>query len=1288
MKSTLSVLSTLLILLTLAIRLSTTYAQEYTQLNLAEGAKARLGKGTIYDMIYSADGNRLAVATFTGVWIYDVHTGEALDVLLGHTREVRSVTYSPDGQTLASGSTDGTIRLWDANTGNHLRTFTGAFFMFSIAFSPDGTTLASGGYREVLLLDAVTGETRATFTADTGMVNSVVFSPDSRTLASVGSDSNVQLWDAVSGAHKTTLVGHTGGVESIAFSPDGQTLASAGWDNTVRLWDPHTGEHRQTLTRHTSQVFKVAFSPDGQTLASAGWDNTVRLWDPHTGEHRQTLTKHTSQVKNIAFSPDGQTLATAGSAIYLWDAISGQYQSTLTVHMGGVESIAFSPDGQTLATGSQDAIIRLWDPITGHQKRSLIGHTDSITSVAFSPDGNTLVSSSDNTILLWNPHTGKHRQWLTGHTDKVTSVAFSPDGNTLASGSWDNTIQLWDPHTGKHRQTLILIGHRFDVFVVAFSPDGNTLASGSWDGAILLWDPHTGKHRQTLTGHKFPVSVVAFSPDGNTLASGDHDELRLWDVATGKYKFSKKGYWGSFALSPDGTTLAKGNDNEGVQLSDAATGAFKGEFSAYQSFISFAFSPDGQTLATGSREGFVFLWKLTPDLLRQPGGTLTHLQQPESHLPPMVRVIYFYPSDGAPEPNIDTVLDELIKDTQNFYAEQMENHGFGRKTFTYEKNANGNAVVHHLQGRRTAADYIEDLSSVRSELEASLDIIQHIYLVVLDARLAGALGGLCGVAYTRGQGYTNMGNTVTFLSDGNFEMSTDNRLAMVYAPGAGGCLGVNNVTAHELGHIFGLGHDSRDPRDVMFAYEIEEDRYFSYWAAEWLDVHPFLNPGQTGSNNVTAIEVLSPNASSLQFQVKDADGLHQAQLFITEQSRNFCGSSESLHNCKALNGSANNTFEFFATEASVQGKLQVIDVHGTITWKSFWIKPDNVVQGTVTSGSPTVSISPASLQSPAIGEQLTFTLGIADGQGVVGYQATVQFDPAALRYVGSANGSYLSESSRFAPPVVMGDTVKIASMGFAAERDGEGPLATLTFEVVSAQSATITLSEVVVSDRKGVRLYPNIENTAVVERPRRVADVNADGAVNIQDLVMVASNFGQTGQTPADVNGDGVVNIVDLVKVAGAISGGAAAPSNYELQEFETLTAGDVQFWLAQARHLDVPDVTSQRGILFLEQLLSVLIPKETAVLPNYPNPFNPETWIPYQLSKAADVRLTIYDINGHVVRDLDFGHQRAGMYHTRSRAAYWDGRNAEGEPVASGVYFYTLKAGEFTATRKMLIRK
>ena len=202
-----------------------------------------------------------------------------------------------------------------------------------------------------------------------------------------------------------------------------------------------------------------------------------------------------------------------------------------------------------------------------------------------------------------------------------------------------------------------------------------------------------------------------------------------------------------------------------------------------------------------------------------------------------------------------------------------------------------------------------------------------------------------------------------------------------------------------------------------------------------------------------------------------------------------------------------------------------------------------------------------------------------------------------------------------------------------------------------------------------------------------VGDVNGDGVVNIQDLVQVTSYFGETGQTDADVNGDGVVNIADLVKVAGAIGAGAAAPSAYP-QALEMLTAADVQQWLTQAQHLPLTDATSQHGILFLEQLLATLIPKETALLPNYPNPFNPETWIPYQLAAPASVTVSIYSADGKLIRTLELGHQPASIYESRSRAAYWDGRNALGELVASGVYFYTLSAGEFTSTRKMLIRK
>ena len=241
--------------------------------------------------------------------------------------------------------------------------------------------------------------------------------------------------------------------------------------------------------------------------------------------------------------------------------------------------------------------------------------------------------------------------------------------------------------------------------------------------------------------------------------------------------------------------------------------------------------------------------------------------------------------------------------------------------------------------------------------------------------------------------------------------------------------------------------------------------------------------------------------------------------------------------------------------------------------------------------------------------------------------------------------------------------------------------------------------------------------------PQLVSDVNGDGIINIQDLVLVSGQLGETGKNSADVNWDGVVNIQDLVLVADAFGEGAAAPSARAVS-LSRLTASDVEGWLIEARAVSSvgqdrliltsfsrqthrlsdsgsgePELQSGsasrtgglsylRGIAVLEQLLASLMPKASALLPNYPNPFNPETWIPYQLANPAEVTVTIYTANGAVVRTLDFGHRRAGSYASQSRAAYWDGRNAQGEPVASGVYFYTLTAGDFAATRKMLILK
>ncbi len=200
-------------------------------------------------------------------------------------------------------------------------------------------------------------------------------------------------------------------------------------------------------------------------------------------------------------------------------------------------------------------------------------------------------------------------------------------------------------------------------------------------------------------------------------------------------------------------------------------------------------------------------------------------------------------------------------------------------------------------------------------------------------------------------------------------------------------------------------------------------------------------------------------------------------------------------------------------------------------------------------------------------------------------------------------------------------------------------------------------------------------------------DVNQDGVVNISDLVVVAGRLGQSGPNAADVNGDGVVNIQDLILVASALGQTQAAPSLHPAS-LEMFTAADIQEWLAEAHGLDLTDPKLQSGIRFLEQLLSVLVPKETELLPNYPNPFNPETWIPYRLAEDAFVALVIYDQRGSVVRRFNVGHQTTSVYESRSQAIYWDGRNEVGDRVASGIYFYTLTAGDYSATRKLVILK
>ena len=390
---------------------------------------------------------------------------------------------------------------------------------------------------------------------------------------------------------------------------------------------------------------------------------------------------------------------------------------------------------------------------------------------------------------------------------------------------------------------------------------------------------------------------------------------------------------------------------------------------------------------------------------------------------------------------------------------------------------------------------------------------------------------------------------------------------------------------------------------------------------------------------------------------------------------------------EAVNRSAGDYQTSFPVTLKKGNNILLVAVYdNTGRWSGFFGFDDRAVYGLVPNAT-SVSISPSSVTSPAIGQQLTFGLNIAGGKTVAGYQITGQFDPTALRYVKSRKGNYLPSNAFFTVTNINANSVELASTALTGVSNGDGTLAKITFEIIEVKASILTLSSAQLSDSQGNVTKPLVEKGEITEPPELKADVTGDGVVNIQDLVLVASSFGKTGQTSTDINTDGVVNIVDLVLVAGSFGAVVGAPS-LDPVSLELLTASEIREWLSQANQHNDIDTNYQRGVLILEQLLAVLTPKETTLLPNYPNPFNPETWIPYQLAKAGDVKISIYDATGAAIRHLELGYQSSGHYTSKNRAAYWDGRNTLGERAASGIYFYQLQSDNVSLLRKMIILK
>jgi WD40 repeat protein len=597
-----------------ALRQAVYGAVEYNRLPLHRDEVKSVAFSPDGDTIASTNGDKTIK-----LWHRDA---TPIATLTGHSDRIWQVRFSPDGRTIASASSDNTVKLWKIEADKTpvlLTTLVGhRNAVRGVSFSPNGEMLASASDDKTVKLWRRDGTLIKTLIGHTAVVNGVAFSPKGRRLASASDDKTIKLWKQ-DGTLLTTLPGHTDIVNGVAFSPDGQLLASTSWDKTIKLWTVETGKTptlRATLPGHTAQVFGVAFSPDSQTLASGSWDNTIKLWK-RDGTPISTLNGHSDRVWEVAFSPDGQTLASASGdkTVRLW-RLKNPLMTRLIGHNAVVIGVAFSPNGQVIASTSDDKTVKLWQR-DGTLIASLAGHTAQAYGVAFSPNGQMVASASaDNTVKLWNvgQKTPSLFATLRGHQAVVWGVAFSPDGQTVASAAWDNTVKLWKVGQGIPQLLATLKGHQASILGVAFSPDSKTIASTSAEGLIKLWKVKPVQRPvliTTLTGHTAQVYGVAFSPDGQTFASASADNtIKLWQI-DGTLLQTLKGHSAvvySVAFSPDGQTIASASWDKTVKLWKP-DGTLLTTLNGYRGrFWAVTFSPDGQIIAAANEDKTIILW--------------------------------------------------------------------------------------------------------------------------------------------------------------------------------------------------------------------------------------------------------------------------------------------------------------------------------------------------------------------------------------------------------------------------------------------------------------------------------------------------------------------------------------------------------------------------------------------------------------------------------------------------------------------------------------------------------
>ncbi len=578
----------------------------------------------------------------------------------------------------------------------------------------------------------------------------------------------------------------------------------------------------------------------------------------------------------------------------------------------------------SLPSAGGNNTIKLWN-LEDSTVTILGNHTDIVNSIDFSPDGERLVSGSDDyTIKVWDIQDNRHIVTLRHITDyaqsQIKKVAFSPDGQQIISAGFH--LKIWDIHTLREIST---IRHDAWIYTLAFSTDGEMLAYGDTSGKIVVRKIKTHQEVIQFQADSDVITTVKFSPNNTTLASGGiNGGIKLWNIKNWERigTLPTNGTVTDINYSPNGNILAN-SDYESVNLWQIEDGEKITTLTGHKGWVNAAvFSPDGLSITSGGSDGTIRFWDVES------------YQEDDQDI---VRIIYFIPRDSTAQFDIWIKLNSLVRRVQEFYADQMEINGFGRKSFTFETDEFGNTIVHQVNGIFNDWYYHSDTNhKIQQELRSMYDMTKDVYLIVAELSTQTVeTENTCGIG-----GSVWLEKELRVKSHGGYAL----------IPASGKCFDDQvgtHTTAHELGHAFGLEHDFRD-NDYIMSYG-ESPEMLSYCAAEWLSVSRFFNTNTVGFNNPTSLQTLTPltyypssDNFSLISQITDLDGLHQVQLLIPTSDLDPSTGTK-LHSCQRIDA-ISKAIEFdlsFLTSNQINTiALQVIDVYGNITRQEYVIRAD------------------------------------------------------------------------------------------------------------------------------------------------------------------------------------------------------------------------------------------------------------------------------------------------------------------------------------------------------------